>query len=232
MRPTEILLECGLRLASTPSGAWYSHNVPVEPTGLRDLVSSIGSMLCSEEYYQAERGFTCTYAIIDEILKQHDREFAWEVYPPDHSAITLLDELDDICCESRCWFVGGSPKSKVYVPERSEWCRVPATGMEHQHAIAGLTMLAHAHNLRIGSSRLPQPNTSGPIPLAPFSARIVFDAGDAFWLFTDARGSSFMHCKVSTPHGNHCVETEQLVNYMCELSGTLVERGLPPAILG
>lgn len=229
MRPYEILLTTGHRLVSTPSGRWYCHNVWDEPVTLRDLVSRVAGTLEAQQHYQQPLGFATIYAIIDEIRRAHGDHFAWDYGAFDSITLVLLDELDDVCCESRCWFTAGPPKSLDHNSEHRQ--RLPPSGMQYQMGIAGIIMITHAHNRRVGSTVLLEPSTEGVTPLAPFTASEFSDADESFWVLADARGVSFLHCRSTRPRGAFCEETKALVNYICELSQTLVEQAPPAAIL-
>lgn len=131
-RPLSLILKTGHVLTTCANSLDWTCAPELKrpsdrPLGLRDLIERIAHEPGTAEAYdvaEENRPFGVTYAILAEIRAAHGHSFAWEIATPDDSGIIVLDELDEICCESRAWLRHAS--------------RAQVQG------------LAHAHNLQIG----------------------------------------------------------------------------------
>lgn len=159
-RPTTITLKTGHVLTAVAGTLdWSTQPVapdtaPIRTMGLRDLIGHIAHRPGAIEAYATSDKwgrFFVTYDIIDAIRAEYGRAFAWMQVPMEDS-IVVLDELDDICCESRIWATGGGvqPLVTLYTDDKPWKTHGRPSKDEHERGLAAMTALIHRHNVRIG----------------------------------------------------------------------------------
>ncbi len=173
LRPLSLTLRTGHVLTTTADSLNWTCTPALSrpsegPMPLRDLIERIAHEPGTDAVYglDAKNGsLFVTYAILDEIRSAHGGDFAWCITAPDHSCTLILDELDEICCESRAWTRGGT--------------------------VEQLTALASAHHARIGFQEAATASVALPsLRVEQDGTRMFLRGRDTTIEFSNPRGPS------------------------------------------
>lgn len=223
MRPRAIELSCGIALQRNALGQWWCANASEFVGPLRNLIGTLAHEPLVCQHYFQRPGLECTYEMIGEIRARHGYNFLWNVFAPDTGAIVITDELDDYCCESRGWFVGGNDAGYLMHPV-DQATRPHGAGHRHESALAALCVIEQRWNQRLGQAG--DANFTQLDHLPPWSLH----RRGALWVFEDSNGVPFMNIRIQRPHGQQCEETAWLVQTVLALANVVDLPGLPVRI--